>query len=104
MGPDQDRTRDPWICSQTRICSQIRYRLRYAARRTSEMFWHVVKGISFKDISIFSSGGSHFVQPNHSCKLGRGYNEDHFCEIVLNWTSGSGGIIMWFKGISYLEL
>ena len=21
MGPDQDRTRDPWICSQTRICS-----------------------------------------------------------------------------------
>ena len=22
MGPDRDRTRDPWICSQTRICSQ----------------------------------------------------------------------------------
>ena len=22
MGPDQDRTRDPWICSQTRICSK----------------------------------------------------------------------------------
>ena len=21
MGPDRDRTRDPWICSQTRICS-----------------------------------------------------------------------------------
>ena len=28
MGPDRDRTRDPWICSQTR------YRLRYAARQT----------------------------------------------------------------------
>ena len=32
MGPGQDRTRDPWICSQTRICCQTRYRLRYAAR------------------------------------------------------------------------
>ena len=32
MGPDRDRTRDPWICSQTRICSQTCYRLRYAAR------------------------------------------------------------------------
>ena len=21
IGPDRDRTRDPWICSQTRICS-----------------------------------------------------------------------------------
>ena len=28
----RDRTRDPWICSQTHICSQTRYRLRYAAR------------------------------------------------------------------------
>ena len=33
MGPDRDRIRDPWICSQTRTCSQTRYRLRYAARR-----------------------------------------------------------------------
>ena len=32
MGPDRDRTRDPWICSQIRICSQTLYRLRYAAR------------------------------------------------------------------------
>ena len=32
MGPDRDRTRDPLICSQTRICSQARYRLRYVAR------------------------------------------------------------------------
>ena len=31
MGPGRDRTRDPWICSQTRICCQTRYRLRYAA-------------------------------------------------------------------------
>ena len=32
MGPGWDRTRDPWICSKTRICSQTRYRLRYTAR------------------------------------------------------------------------
>ena len=32
MVPGRDRTRDPWICSQTRICNQTRYRLRYAAR------------------------------------------------------------------------
>ena len=32
MGPGRDRTRDPWNCSQTRICSQTHYRLHYAAR------------------------------------------------------------------------
>ena len=35
MGPGKDRTHDPWIYSQTRICSQTRYRLRYAARYKS---------------------------------------------------------------------
>ena len=33
MGPGVDRTQDPWICSQTCICSQTRYQMRYAA-------WH----------------------------------------------------------------
>ena len=32
MGPGRDRTRNPWISSQTRICCQTRYRLRCAAR------------------------------------------------------------------------
>ena len=27
MGPGRDRTRDPWIYSQTPICCQTRYRL-----------------------------------------------------------------------------
>ena len=27
MGPGRDQTRDPWICTQTRICSQTCYRL-----------------------------------------------------------------------------
>ena len=30
IGPSRDGTRDPWICSQTRICCQTRYRLGYA--------------------------------------------------------------------------
>ena len=37
MGPDRDRTRNPWICSQTSICSQTRYPLRYAARQSSPL-------------------------------------------------------------------
>ena len=35
MGPGRDQTPDPWICSQTSICCQTHYRLRYAA-------WHVL--------------------------------------------------------------
>ena len=35
MRPGWDRTRDPWIYSQTRICSQTRYRLHYAAQSRS---------------------------------------------------------------------
>ena len=38
MGPDRDQTRDPWICSQTRICSQTCYRLHYAARHKGICF------------------------------------------------------------------
>ena len=43
MGPDRDRACDPWICSQTRICSQTCYRLRYAARHT--IYMKLVKGL-----------------------------------------------------------
>ena len=32
MGPGRDRTHEPWICGQTRICCQTRYRLRYVPR------------------------------------------------------------------------
>ena len=32
MGPGQVRTRNRWICNQTRICSQTRYWLPYVAR------------------------------------------------------------------------
>ena len=39
MGPGWDRTPDPWICSQTRICCQTCYWLRYAAR-----YWVLYNG------------------------------------------------------------
>ena len=32
MGQGRDCTRGPWICSQTRICCQTLYRLRYTAQ------------------------------------------------------------------------
>ena len=32
MGPGWDRTRDPWICSQTHICCQSHYGLCYVAQ------------------------------------------------------------------------
>ena len=28
---------------------------------------------------------------NHLCNFGRRYHEEQFCEVILNWTSGSGG-------------
>ena len=40
MGPGWDQTRDPWICSQIRICSLTRYRLCYAARCVS-FLWSI---------------------------------------------------------------
>ena len=35
MGPGRDWTRDPWIWSQTRICSQTRYWMRYVV----QIYW-----------------------------------------------------------------
>ena len=44
MGPGRDRTRDPWICSQTRICCQTHYRLCYGARYLKENTTLCIKG------------------------------------------------------------
>ena len=48
-GPGRDRTGDPWTCSQTHICSQTRYKLRYKARQTTHVLFvtrHVYYSIS----------------------------------------------------------
>ena len=58
MGLGRDRTRDPWICSQTRICCQTRYRLCYAPgfshcdgssryMYTQHMFWLCLQVMQF---------------------------------------------------------
>ena len=39
MGPGRDQTCDPWICSQTRICYQTRYRDPIYVEVDMEWFW-----------------------------------------------------------------
>ena len=62
MGPGRDRTRDPWICSQLRICNQTRYWLRYAAR------WSAHEGTIYAYTkarlgeNCLSSHSCHFVE------------------------------------------
>ena len=53
MGPGRDRTRDPWICSQTRICCQTRYRLRYAAR-SDEPVQLLLSLETLNDVQLFA--------------------------------------------------
>ena len=55
MAPGRDRTRDPWICSQTHICSQTRYRLRYAARYLVIVMRQSWGGGGYSHTLIFSS-------------------------------------------------
>ena len=44
MGPGRDQTCDPWICSQTLICCQTCYRLRYVAQKLVEQHAASYKG------------------------------------------------------------
>ena len=60
------------------------------------MYWPVAIDISFKDISIFSSGG-HVVFLINLGRWQSGHHKEHSCEIILNQG-------MSFKDISYLEL
>ena len=68
MGPDRDRTRDPWICSQTHICSQTRYQLRYAAwyDQVSNIFIRILFVTKFHKIliKIFDLRGTSFKMVN----------------------------------------
>ena len=42
------------------------------------------------------------AERNYLYNFGRGYQEEQFCKIYLNWVSGSGVDV--FLKISYLEL
>ena len=51
----------------------------------------------FKDISYLELWGPFCSAGwNHLCNFGRGYQEEQFCEIILN-------LDLWFKDISYLD-
>ena len=52
----------------------------------------VQEEMSFKDTFIqVSCGPSVLCNKNHLCNLSREHYEEYFCEIILNWTSGSEG-------------
>ena len=55
----------------------------------------------FKGISYLELWQPCSAERNHLCKFDRGYQEEQFCEIILNLVSGSGGDVS--LKISYLE-
>ena len=70
MGPGRDRTRDPWICSQTRICCQTRYRLRYEARTRQMDIIMFVKSWCHK--LVHKEGGGSVVECSTQGVVGLG--------------------------------
>ena len=90
MGLGQDRTQDPWICSQTRICCQTSYRLCCVVRsfltghkclnfRTSTIIWIY----PFKTNGIFYKGENGSLYKLSEVIIFKQYcnsfSEDHFC-------------------------
>ena len=69
-----------------------------------EKFGPVVQEeMSFKDISYLELWRPFcYVERKHLCNFGRGYQEEKFCEIILNVDQRFRRCV--FKGISYLEL
>ena len=86
MGPD--RTRDPGICSQTRICSQARHRLRYAARHSAGCGQLVKMLITLELHCIFGSNVaflSIFTLSSHlHAKWCQGFARLHFYIVTLS--------------------
>ena len=55
-------------------------------------FGPVVQEMSFKDISYLELWQPFCnAERNYLCNFGRGYQEEQFCEIILNLDHGSGG-------------
>ena len=51
MGPGRDRTHDPWISSQTSICSQTLYPLHYAAR-----YMVLIALVKMSHVHVYNNG------------------------------------------------
>ena len=88
MGAGRDRTRDPWICSQTRICCQTRYRLRYTTRLTQ----YAVLCKTFLEVN----GGTYFKgsSSQHISSIG---NEVGEVEESANWHQYI--LFVWFDSL-----
>ena len=93
MVPGRDRTRDPWIYSQTRICSQTRYRLRYAARSSSALCFIFKSMINNPEFCQFilqvQSGVIYFYNLNNNFRNPTVQNLSQFHSLVssrkLRW-------------------
>ena len=60
-------------------------------------FIPVVQEISFKDISYLEPWQPCCsAEPNHLCNFGKGYQEEQFCEIILN-------LDQWFRRRCHLK-
>ena len=66
MGPGRDQTRNPWICSQTRICSQTHYRLSYAARQILLVSYYT---LSWKNAKVKKGASSFLWNPTKLIRL-----------------------------------
>ena len=57
MGPGRHRTRDPWICCQTRFCRKARYRLRYAREPVpARELYRICAKCSLNTLTGYSNG------------------------------------------------
>ena len=72
MGPGRDRTRDPWICSQTRICSQT-------------LPTALEAGYQNTDIIMISSSEAKGTKPTsfHACMERSGHSTLGLCRCII---------------------
>ena len=86
MGPGQDRTRDPWICNQTCICSQTGYQLCYAVRSYLLcLIVNIFSRISELSSRLLKSGSSDVTElsdPYRAMKLA--YQTAYLLCLILN--------------------
>ena len=92
MGLGRNQTGDPWICSQTCICSQTQYRLRYVARSWPEVLKLFMLNSHKQEIENL-----HKYKNSNKCtgnKLGgtRSNSRPRGRNFTLNGTQGEGGV------------
>ena len=67
MGQSRNQTCDPWICSQTRNCSQTHYQLRYAVQIGSFLNTNLFSTIClFCDFCFYGLEYQNFITVNYT--------------------------------------